>query len=70
MKHLFCHVTLPTGVHRVPRAVAERAGWPIVGDLPNGHERPDHKPRVDIDDAVTPQPHAVAPVTADSEERA
>lgn len=57
---LFVHVSLPSGIHRVPRVTAERAGWPIPGEPKRARKRTP-KPRVKLGAATpTPDPETVS----------
>lgn len=66
---LFVIVSLPSGLHRVPRVVAERGGWRILKDAPNRKRRQRErypKPRVDLGAATpTPKPGKVSGVTSE-----
>lgn len=74
---IFVHVSLPSGVHRVPRAVAERAGWEPLGET-KPKRSPAAKPRVKKGTtrrkprkAAAPKPRAnpgaATPITPDPE---
>lgn len=65
---LFCHVSTPAGVARIPRAIAELGGLTPLGEATRPRTART-KPRVRLD-AVTPTPNTEAEASGDSEENA
>lgn len=72
---LFVHVSLPSGIYRMPRAVAERAGLKPLGETspprsPAPKRRRRAAPKLREDSlAVTPESEPETSVSADTEEK-
>lgn len=61
---LFVEVSLSSGIHRAPRAVADRGGWKPLGKAKRKRRTP--KPRVKIGAATpTPEPEIVSGDTSE-----
>ena len=60
---LFVTVSLPSGLHRVPRAIAERGGWRIIDAPPRKRRQRERypKPRVDLGAATPTHKPGTAP---------
>lgn len=64
---LFVEVSLPGGIYRVPRAIAERGDWKPLGEAKRKRRTP--KPRVKIGAATpTPEPETVSGETSEESE--
>ena len=60
---LFVEVSLPGGIYRVPRAIAERGGWKPLGETKRKRRTP--KPRVKIGAATPNDPENVSGDTSE-----